>query len=228
MAQAYLDHIREEEMKASLEMKSTEKSDIQNLLDSFLPPGSQLNQDFFQDDKEPFKKKSTYSNTKVKARNLLTNSAYTRFSRDDLKKDSFVIDIITFLMQNLNVLGLDRKLDDETERNHIKMIWDECLPREFTSFTLQKENFIQLSGLTVTYQKALELVKNFLDLSENHLALLKQSLEKYFDEIRYIYSTYFPKIYNRTNKVGIKNKTVFEFTYTTWLNKKRDKKKATA
>ena len=123
------------------------------------------------------------------------------------------------------MLGLNRKLDDETERNHIKMIWDECLPREFTSFTLQKENFIQLSGLTVTYQKALELVKNFLDLSENHLALLKQSLEKYLDEIRYVYSTYFPKIYNRTNKLGIKNKTVLEFTYTIWLNKKHDKKK---
>ena len=79
MAQAYLDHIRDKEMKASLEMKSMEKSDIQNLLDSLPPPGSQLNQDFFQDDKEPFKKKSAYSNTKVKARNLLTNSAYTSF-----------------------------------------------------------------------------------------------------------------------------------------------------
>ena len=118
-----------------------------------------------------------------------------------------------------------KKLDDGTEHNHIKMIQGECLPRKFTSFTLQKENFIQLSGLRVTYQKALDLVKEFLDLSENHLTLLKQSLEKYLDEIRYVYSTYFPKIYNRANKLGIKNKTVFEFTYTTWLNKKHDKKK---
>ena len=71
-----------------------------------------------------------------------------------------------------------------------------------------KKKFIQLSGLTVTY----------------HLTLLKQLLEKYLDEIRYVYSTYFAKIYNRTNELGIKSKTVFDFTYTTWLKKKHDKK----
>ena len=51
---------------------------------------------------------------------------------EDLKmkidKPTFVVDIMTFLVQNLNPLGLERKLETDTERNHVKMIWDKCLP----------------------------------------------------------------------------------------------------
>ena len=38
--------------------------------------------------------------------------------------------------------------------------------------------------------------------------------------IRYFYSTYFPKIYNRTNVFGIRNKTVFDYNYQLWRNEK--------
>ena len=46
------------------------------------------------------KKRKNYSNKKVKTRNLLTNVSYRRFKQSDFKKDSFIIDILSFLLQN--------------------------------------------------------------------------------------------------------------------------------
>ena len=43
--------------------------------------------------------KSNYSNTKVKARNLLTNVSYRRFKQKDFNNASFIIDILSFIVQ---------------------------------------------------------------------------------------------------------------------------------
>ena len=56
---------------------------------------------------------SSYSNTKVKARNLLTNVQYRRYKQKDFNNASFAIDILSFLVQNFNPINLDRKLDNE-------------------------------------------------------------------------------------------------------------------
>ena len=53
-----------------------------------------------------------------------------------LKKPIFVTDVATFLVQNLNRIALDRKLETDTERNHVKMILDKCLTQKFTLFSL--------------------------------------------------------------------------------------------
>ena len=50
------------------------------------------------------KKRKNYSNKEVKTRNLLTNVSYRRFKQSDFKKDSFVIDILSFLLQNFTAL----------------------------------------------------------------------------------------------------------------------------
>ena len=85
-------------------------------------------------------KKKKCSSTKVKARNFLTNAAYRKFKEEeDFKKPSFVKDIATFLIQTLNPIALDRKLETDTERNHVKMIWDKCLPQKFTLFILMQK-----------------------------------------------------------------------------------------
>ena len=63
--------------------------------------GSQQDQNFLQDNNvDPKKKRKNYSNKKVKTRNLLTNVSYRRFKQSDFKKDSFIIDILSFLLQN--------------------------------------------------------------------------------------------------------------------------------
>ena len=61
-----------------------------------------------------------YSNTKVKTRNLLTNVSYRRFKQSDFHKSGFIIDILSFLLQNFNPINLDRKIDTEKERDVVK------------------------------------------------------------------------------------------------------------
>ena len=79
------------------------------------------------------KRRKDYSNTKVKTRNLLTNVSYRRFKQSDFDKDSFIIDILSFLVQSFNPINLERKLDLVKERDMIKFLWDECIPHVFCS-----------------------------------------------------------------------------------------------
>ena len=77
--------------------------------------GDQQDQNFSQDDnvvpkKKKMKRRKDYSNTKVKTRNLLTNVSYRRFKQSDFNKNSFIIDILSFLAQNFNPINLDRKV----------------------------------------------------------------------------------------------------------------------
>ena len=66
------------------------------------------------------KQRKDYSDTKIKIRNLLTNVSYRRFRQYDFMKNSFIIDILSFLVQNFNPINLERKLDIEKERDMVK------------------------------------------------------------------------------------------------------------
>ena len=76
--------------------------------------GDQQDQNFSQDynvvPKMKMKWRRDYSNAKVKARNLLTNISYRRFKQPDFNKNNFIIDILSFLVQNFNPINLERKL----------------------------------------------------------------------------------------------------------------------
>ena len=78
--------------------------------------------------KQQEKRNSTtnYSNTKVNPRNLLTNVSYRRFKQSDFNTSSFIVDILSFLVQNFNPINLDRKLDN-IKRN-VKI----CMGRMYT------------------------------------------------------------------------------------------------
>ena len=85
---------------------------------------NQQNQNSSQDNNvisKKVKRRSDYSNTKVKARNLLTNVAYRRFKQRDFMKDSFVIDLISLLVQNWNPINLEIKLEAEKEFNSLHL-----------------------------------------------------------------------------------------------------------
>ena len=111
-------------------MEGVENEDMRKLLSTLSeglpPPENQVNLNFFQDDNSIPKKnvKTKYSNTKVKSRNLLTNVSYRRYKPEDVEKVNFVVDAFSFLTQNLNPTGLDRKLETALERDYVKMIWD--------------------------------------------------------------------------------------------------------
>ena len=120
-------------------MEREKKADMEKLLKTFSMLEIQPDPDFFQDNNDVQKKKGQkYSSTKIKARNL-TNASYRRFKNEDIDKPSFVVNIMTFLVRNLNLLDLERKIETDTERNHVKMIWDKCLARKFTVFVLTEK-----------------------------------------------------------------------------------------
>ena len=100
------------------------------------------------------------------------------------------------------------------------MIWDNCLPRKFTVFVLTETNYFTLSETQIPYQKAIDIVHDFITDEDENFKLLKNGLVENIGLIRYVYSTYFPKIYNRTNVFGIRNKTVFDYNYQLWRNEK--------
>ena len=68
------------------------------------------------------KKRADYSSTKVKTKNLLTNVSYRRFKQSDFNNQSFIIDILSFMVQNFNPINLDIKLEVEKERDMVKFI----------------------------------------------------------------------------------------------------------
>ena len=95
-----------------------------------------LNQDFSQDDNNVKKKKKAaaralatkrYSATKTKARNFLAIIANRRYKISDISSGNFVTDVYSFMLQNLNPLMIDRKFDNENDRQCIKMQWQKCL-----------------------------------------------------------------------------------------------------
>ena len=97
MAQAMIDFQKCSEFQSS-QRKEGEQRDMQTLMSTFSgEPESQQDLNFFQDDNNVPKKirtgKSSYSNAKVKARNLLTNVPYRRYKQQDFNNASFAIGI---------------------------------------------------------------------------------------------------------------------------------------
>ena len=147
MAQAMLDQMEftllqsQNRTEQEQEQLDQETKDLETLLKTFTEENeNQQNQNSSQDNNvvpKEVKRRSDYSNTKVKARNLLTNVAYRRFKQSDFMKDSFVIDILSFLVQNCNLINLEIKLEAEKERELVKFLWDVCIPHEFVNFMLK-------------------------------------------------------------------------------------------
>ena len=125
---------------------------------------------------------------------------------------NFVV-VFSFLTQNLNPTGLDRKLETTLERDYVKMIWDTCVPHKFSTFVYFFKKIIHLCQPHITYQKANNIVLKFIEEDLQNFELLKAALRGNLHTIQYVYSLLFPKIYNRTNKFGINNKLQFDFFY---------------
>ena len=100
------------------------------------------------------------------------------------------------------------------------MIWDSCVPHKFTKFIHLKENFIELSQLHITHQKANNIVLKFVEGDAQNIGLSKSASWHHLRTIQYAYSLLFPKTYNRTNRLGINNKWHFDFIFTDWRHHK--------
>ena len=194
MAQAMIDQMGFSLIQSQNRMEQEQK-DMETLLKTFTESVEEhQTQNSSQDNnvipKKEMKRKSDYSSTKVKARSLLTNVSYRRFKQSDFLKDSFVIDILSFLVQKFNPVNLDTKLEIEKERDMVQFMWDLCVPHEFVSFMLKQNNYNMISQPNLTYQKANNIVKAYLAESEDRISTLKYKLVEKFDLIHYIYSFY--------------------------------------
>ena len=181
---------------------------------------SQLDLDFSMNDNDVHfikeKKSKTrntiYSSTKVKARNLLTNVGYRRFKPGDFYNLNFIVDILSFLLQNFNPINIDRKVDSEDEQLMINFLWEVCVPYELAAEIYKTPNFQILADPKLTFQKANQIVKNWIVSYEKKSEICKKINEK-FKNIHYIYSSLYPKVYSRINQFGIKNKSEFELAF---------------
>ena len=111
---------------------------------------------------------------------------YRRYKTEDVEEVNFVVDVSSFLTQNLNLTGLDRKLETALERDYVKMIWDTCLPHKFSKFIYLKENFIDLCQAHITYQKANNIILKFTEEDPQNFELLKAILREHLRRVQYV------------------------------------------
>ena len=218
MAQAELDATT-----YNLENKlEVEQNDYQKLLNTFSEGiESQPDLDFsmnyndvhFIKEKKSKTRNTIYSSTKVKARNLVTNVGYRRFKPADFSNLNFIVDILSFLLQDFNTINTDRKVDTEDEQLMINFLWEVCVPYEFAAEIYKMPNYQILADPKTTFQKANQIVKNWIVSYDKKNEICKKINEN-FKNIHYIYSSLYPKIYSRINQFGIKNKSDFELAFT--------------
>ena len=91
-------------------------------------------------------------------------------------------------MQNFNPINLERKLNVERDREMVKFLWDECITHDFVRYMYKIKNYVVISKPNLTYQKANNIVKNFLKENVNQINLLQYRIEEKFKLIHYIYS----------------------------------------
>ena len=120
---------------------------------------------------------------------MLTNASYRRFKPEDFEETTFVLDAFTFLVQNSNPIALNRMLKTDVKRNYLKMLWEKCISLKFTKFILTEENYMLLCQTQLIYQKAIKIVKKFVEDDDENIALLKNSLKENINTIQFAYSS---------------------------------------
>ena len=175
--------------------------------------------------KQQAKKRNTvYSSTKVKARNLLTNVGYRRFKESDFLNLNFIIDLLSFLLQNFNPINIDRKVDTEDEQLMLQFLWEKCVPYELTAEIYKLPNYQILADPKLTFQRANQIVKNWIVPYQKKNELAKM-INDNFKHIHYIYSCLYPKIYTKINQFGIKNKSELNLAFSYFKVEKQSNNK---
>ena len=134
------------------QMPSKQDMEIGNNFPNTEVSRNQLNQDFFQDNKDIPKKKerkaktvrknkTPYSPTKIKARNFLSNIAYSRICEKEFSNICFVADALTYITMDLKQFFLNTTYFDANEREMVKMLWEERLPQGYYNYIKSPENF---------------------------------------------------------------------------------------
>ena len=174
------------------------------------PLPKELNRDIFSNDKA-FK---IDNNSKVKARNFLTNVSYNRIAKVDFKNANFVIDCFTFMIVYLNPFYLERKFESIIEREFINVLWAYLMPETLYRFINIEQNMQILKiKIKIKHQDGKDILSEFLKQDVNHLSVLSGFLEKNAILYQYLFGNLFPKCFSRISDYGISAKTLFNKYY---------------
>ena len=169
----------------------------------------ELNQNIFSDDKAI----KNYNNSKVKARNFLTNVSYTRITSADYKNKNFVVDCFTFLIMYLNPFYLERKFESTIERDFIHVLWNYLMPNQLYRHISSEANIKTLVKIKIKYQDVKDIMMVFLVNDPFNVDVLSDFLEKNAILYQFLFRNLFPKCFSRTNDYGINAKTLFNRYY---------------
>ena len=169
----------------------------------------ELNQNIFSDDKAI----KGYNNTKVKARNFLTNVSYNRITTADYKNKNFVIDCFTFMILYLNPFYLERKFETNIERDFVNVLWTFLMPSKLYNHITGNDNMKTLNKIKIKYQDAKDIMIAFLFNDPSNINILSDFLEKNAILYQFLFGNLFPKCYSRINDYGINAKTLFNRYY---------------
>ena len=196
-------HLQEEELKEPEEITKTEVSfPLEKTI-------KELNQNIFLDDKAI----KSYNNSKVKARNFLTNVSYNRITAADYKNKNFVIDCFTFMILYLNPFYLERKFETNIERDFVNVLWTFLMPSKLYNHITGNDNMKTLNRIKIKYQDAKDIMITFLFNDPSNLNILSDFLEKNAILYQFLFGNLFPKCFCRINDYGIRAKTLFSTYY---------------
>ena len=169
----------------------------------------ELNQNIFLDDKAI----KSYNNSKVKARNFLTNVSYNRITAADYKNKNFVIDCFTFMILYLNPFYLERKFESLIEREFVNVLWAFLMPNKLYVHITGDANMKTLNKIKIKYQDAKDIMIAFLFDDPSNINILSDFLQKNAILYQYLFGNLFPKCFCRINDYGIHAKTLFNSYY---------------
>lgn len=104
-----------------------------------------------------------------------------------MEKRTFVIDCFSFMLENLNPFSLERNFSLIKDRDCINMLWEKYIPQELYRDICLKEHFEILSQLTILFQQANLIIKEFIIKTENGLLLCYSKI------YQYVLATIFPR-----------------------------------
>ena len=151
----------------------------------------ELNQNIFLDDKAI----KGYNNTKVKARNFLTNVSYNRITTADYKNKNFVIDCFTFMILYLNPFYLERKFETNIERDFVNVLWTFLMPSKLYNHITGNDNMKTLNRMKIKYQDAKDIMITFLFNDPSNLNILSDFLEKNAMLYQFLFGNLFPNVF---------------------------------
>ena len=136
---------------------------------------------------------SSYSCTKVKLRNLLTNISCKRLNKNDHTNISFVVECVLLIEQYLNPFSLGKKFISQTDQHYVNMVWERSKPKSLYKFICREENIMLSNQLDVTYQKPSKIVNEYVYYKKKTVEL-RQCFKEYQLIYQYVYSLLFPRI----------------------------------